>query len=137
MQVARIKQTTEKVLDTYSAERILRKNLFCDQGITIISVLTAFKMSITTIALASTGLFEGGSDSGCFSPKDEGILKKWLIRLADAFKTLAGRADDTLPAIVGNVIGPILSFLGKTIGFVAKYKRTSIVFVVGFIGGYG
>ena len=41
-QVAKIKQTVEKVLDKYKylAERIC--TLFCEQGITIISVLTAF-----------------------------------------------------------------------------------------------
>ena len=94
-------------------------------------------MSITTIALASTGLFRGGSASSSSSPKDEWILKEWLNRLADALKILAERANDTLPAIVGNFVGPIFSFIGKTVGFVAKHKWTSIAFVLGFIVGYG
>ena len=33
-------------------------------------------------------------------PKVEGILKKWLDRLADALKRLAGKAVEALSAIV-------------------------------------
>ena len=51
--------------------------LFREQGITIISILTAFSLTITKIALALTGVFGGGpSASGSSSPKDNGILKK-------------------------------------------------------------
>ena len=59
-QVARIKQTLEKVLDksTLLAERI--RSLFREQVITIFSILTTFSMTISTIALAITGAFEGG-----------------------------------------------------------------------------
>ena len=58
-QVARIKQTIEKVLDqnTSLAERI--RTLFCEQGITIFSILTAFSMTISTIVLAITSVFGG------------------------------------------------------------------------------
>ena len=60
-QVARIKQTLEKVLDkdTSLAKRI--RALFRKQGITIFSILTALSMTISTIALAITGLFGGGN----------------------------------------------------------------------------
>ena len=56
-QVARIKQTIEKVLDKDKslAERIC--TLFREQGITIISILTALSMTISTIVLAITGVF--------------------------------------------------------------------------------
>ena len=58
-QVARIKQTPEKVLDqnTSLAERI--RTLFREQGITIFSILTALSMTISTIVLAITGVFRG------------------------------------------------------------------------------
>ena len=58
-QVARIKQTIEKVLDqnTSLAERI--RTLFYQQGITIFSILTALSMTTSTIALAITGVFGG------------------------------------------------------------------------------
>ena len=60
-QVARIKQTLEKVLDkdTSLAERI--RTLFKEQGITIAAILTALSMTISTILLAITDVFGGGS----------------------------------------------------------------------------
>ena len=82
-QVARIKQTLEKVLDQNSslAERI--RTLFREQGITIFSIRTALSMTISTITLAITGVFGGGGGTGGSLPKEEGALKKWLDRLAE------------------------------------------------------
>ena len=74
-QVARIKQTLEKFLDqnTSLEERIC--TLFCEQGIIIFSILTALSMTISTIAVAITGAFGGGSGTRGSAPKDEGVLK--------------------------------------------------------------
>ena len=132
-QVARIKQTIEKVLDqdTSLAERI--RTLFLEQGTTTFSILTAFSMTISTIVLAITGVFGGGGGTGGPPPKDEGVLKKWLDRLANALKRFAGNAVEALPAIVGSVVGAILSFLGKAVGFVAEHTWTLIVFVAGLV----
>ena len=131
-QVARIKQILEKVLDqnTSLAERI--RTLFREQGRTIFSILTAFSMTISTIVLAITGAFGGGRGKGGSPPKDEGILKKLLDRLADALKRLAGKAVEALPVIVGNVVGT--SFLKKAVGFVAEHTWALIVFVAGLVG---
>ena len=113
------------------AERILI--LFREQGITIISILTALSMTISTIVLAITGVFEVGG-GGVTSPlKDEGALKTWLNRLADALKRLAEKTVEGLSAIVGSVVGAIVSFLGKAVGFVAEHTFSSIVFVAGLI----
>ena len=79
-------------------------------------------MTISTIALAIAGVFgRRGGGTGGSAPKDKEILKKWLDRLADALKRLAGKAVEALPAIVGSVIGAILSFLGKAAGIVAEH----------------
>ena len=131
-QVARIKQILEKVLDKdiSLAERI--RTLFREQGITIFSKLTALSMTISRIVLAVFG--GGGTGTGGPPSKDEGVLKKWLERLADALKRLAGKAAEALPAIIGSVLGAILSFLGKAVGFVAVNTWTLIVFVAGCIG---
>ena len=69
-QVARIKQTLEKVLgkDASWTERV--HTLFHEQGITIFSVPTALSMTIATIVLAIAGVFWGGA--GGSPPKDEG-----------------------------------------------------------------
>ena len=92
-------------------------------------------MTVSTIVLAITGAFGGGSGgAGGSTPKDEGILKKWLDRLAYALKRLAGKAVEALPDIAGSVFCAILSFLGKTVGFVAKHTWALIVFVAGLVG---
>ena len=133
-QVARIKQTIEKVLhkDTVLAERI--HALFCEQGISILSILIAFSITIATIVLAITGGFGGGSGgTGGSTPNDEGALKKWLDRLGDALKRLAGKAIEALPAVIGSVVGAILSFFGKAVGFVAEHTWALISFVAGLI----
>ena len=74
-QVARIKETLEKVIDKNASlsERI--RTLFCEQSRTIFSILTALSMTILTIVLAITGVFEGGRATGRSPPKDERILK--------------------------------------------------------------
>ena len=61
-------------------------------------------------------------------------MKKWLNRLADALKRLAGKAVEALPAIVGNVVAVTLSFLGRAVEFVAEHTWALIAFVVGLIG---
>ena len=134
IQVARIKQTIEKVLNkgAFLAERI--HTLFKEQGITTFSILKTLSMTISTIALAITCVFRGGKGAGGSSPKDEGALKKWLDRLASALKRLAGKAVEALPAIVGSFVCVILSFLGKVVGFVAENTWAIMVFVAGLVG---
>ena len=91
-------------------------------------------MTISTIALAITGVCGGGGGGGGSPPKDEGDLNKWLNRLADPLKRLEGKVAKALSAIVESVFGAILSFLGKTVGFVAEHTWASIVSVAGLIG---
>ena len=133
-QVARIKQTLEKVLDkdTSLAERI--RILIREQIINIISALSALLAGIATIVLSVMSDFGGGGGTGVSSLKDKGTLKKWLYRLADALKRLAGKAAEALPAIVGSVASVILSLLGKAVGFVAEHTWALTVFVAGVIG---
>ena len=90
-------------------------------------------MPITTIVLTITSVFAGGGDSAS-TPKDEGTLKKWLNKLADALKRLVGKGVEALPAIVLSVLGAILSFLGQAVGFVAENTWALIIFVTGVIG---
>ena len=49
-------------------------------------------------------------------------------------KDFAGKAVETLPAIVGSLVAAILSFLGKAVGFVAEHTWALIVFVAGLAG---
>ena len=134
-QAAKIRQILEKILykNTSLAERI--RTLFREQGITIFSILTAFSMTVSTIALAVTAALGGGKPYFSSNYK-EGALKKWFDRLADALKRLAGKAVAALPAIVGIVVDVVLSFLGKAVAFVAEHVWALIVFVVGFIAAW-
>ena len=59
-------------------------------------------------------------------------MKKWLDRLANAFKRLAGKAVEALPVNVGSVVGA--SLLGKAVGFVAEDTWALIVFVARLVG---
>ena len=117
-QVARIKQTIEKVpdKDAFLTERI--RTSFHEQSITIFSVLTA-------ISLLLQASFERGGGGSASPPKDEG----WLGRLADALKRIAGKTID----IVVSVFGAILSFLGKVVGPAAEHTWALIDFVLGLI----
>ena len=114
------------------AERI--RTLFREQGIPIFSILPALSMTISSIVLAIAGVFGGSRGTGGSLPKDEGILKKWLDRLTNALRRFARKAVETLPAIVGSVVGAILSFLGKAVGFVAEHTWALIVFVARLVG---
>ena len=79
-------------------------------------------------------LEEATGGAGGPPSKDNGTLKKWLDRLVNAPKRLAGKAVEALPAIIGSIVGAILSFLGKAIGFVAEHTWALIVFVAGRVG---
>ena len=70
----------------------------------------------------------GGSPS-----KDKGTLKKWLDRLADAPKSLAGKPAEKLPAIIGSVVAAALSYLGKAVGIGFQHIWVVIVFIAGLI----
>ena len=47
---------------------------------------------------------------------------------------LAGKAVEALPDIVESVVGAILSFLGKAVGFIAEHTWALIAFAAGLIG---
>ena len=64
------------------------------------------------MSLLITGANGGGGGGAVGSPpREEGVLKEWLDRLANALKRLAAKAVEASPAIVGSVFGAILSFL--------------------------
>ena len=102
--------------------------LIHEQIITIISTLSAFSAGIATIVLSVIGDFGGGGGTGSLPSKDKGKLEKWLDRLADVLERFAGKAAEGLSPIVGSVVGAILSFLEKAVGFVAENTWALIFF---------
>lgn len=128
--VAKTKQAIEKVLDKDASLAKIIRTIFYKQCITIISILAA--LCISTISLTITDVL-GGSPAASGSPKDKGTLKKWLQKLPDTLKRLAGKTVEILPAIVGNAVGAILSILSKAAEFVAKPAQTLVAFLAGLI----
>ena len=116
-QISRIRETLHRILheDKTLAERI--KTLFREQGITIVSILTALGMAISTIVLALPG---GGAAAPPQPPQPPGKgggkewIKKQLQSLGRILAKLAGKAAAALPGIIGSIVSWLLSLLGKT-----------------------
>ena len=77
-QINRIRETIRRLLheDTTLAERI--RTLFREQGITIVSILTAIGMAISTLVLALTDGRSVPVPSPTPRPPDKGGVKEWV-----------------------------------------------------------
>ena len=74
-QVSRIKETIAKILDSDSFLTEKLRTLFREEGITIVAILTAIGMIISTIVLPITG-----GSGGAAPPKDMNKLVEWFLR---------------------------------------------------------
>ena len=119
-QISRIRETINRLIneDTTLAERI--RTLFREQGITIVSILTALGMVISTLVLA----ISGGSAVVVPTPPSKGGLREWVKKylhaLGRVLAKLAAKAGAALPGIIGSVIGWLLNLLSKTVGWLAS-----------------
>ena len=100
-QINRMCETISRILheDTTLAERL--RTLFGEQGVTLVSILTAIGMAISTLVLALTSGASGGSAvTPPPPPSDKGGLreraKKTLQALGRVLTKLAGKAAVTL-----------------------------------------
>ena len=136
-QISRIKETITKILDSDTSLAEKLRTLFREQGITLVAIITAIGMIISTIVVSLTGGGGAASSGGGPTPKDNNKLVEWfkdkLKRLSNALKRLAGKAVGALPGIIGSIFGAILNFLAKAVGFAAKYVWTFLVFIVGAV----
>ena len=120
-QISRIKDTINRLIneDTTLAERI--RTLFREQGITIVSILTALGMVISTLVLA-VGI--GGASAAPPTPPSKGGLREWVKKylhaLGRVLAKLAAKAGAALPGIIGSVVGWLLNLLSKTAGWLAS-----------------
>ena len=118
-QISRIRETINRLIneDTTLAERI--RTLFREQGITIVSILTALGMVISTLVLA-VGI---GGAAPPTPPSKAGLrewVKKYLHALGRVLAKLAAKAGAALPGIIGSVVGWLLNLLSKTAGWLAS-----------------
>ena len=121
-QISRIRDTINRLIneDTALAERI--RTLFREQGITIVSILTALGMVISTLVLA-VEMAVGGAGAAPPAPSKGGLrewVKKYLHALGRVLAKLAAKAGAALPGIIGSVVGWLLNLLSKTVGWLAS-----------------
>lgn len=133
-QVNRIKETINKVLkeDTTLGERL--RTLFKEQGITIVSVLTAIGMIIGVIVEA---VIPTSVDSTTPPPKDGSGVKDWikkqLSNLGKLLANLAGKAAAALPGVIGSIVSWLLTTTGKVVNWFGKHLWAVVVLVVGLL----
>ena len=136
-QISRVRETINRVLheDTTLAERL--RTLFREQGVTIVSVITALGFIISTLVLALTG---GSSGSSPVPPSGKEGLKEWvkkqLKHLASALANLAGKAAAALPGIIGTVVAWLLKTAGSAVGWLAGNVWVLIVAIGGLLLAY-
>ena len=120
-QISRIRETINRLIneDTTLAERI--RTLFREQGITIVSILTALGMVISTLVLAVSG---GSAAVVPPTPPSKGGLREWVKKylhaLGRVLAKLAAKAGAALPGIIGSIVGWLLNLLSKTVGWLAS-----------------
>ena len=136
-QVNRIKDTINKILkeDTTLGERI--KTLFREQGITIVSVLTAIGMIIGVIVETFIPTTGGTTSPSKPPPKDATGVKDWikkqLSNLGKLLADLAGKAAAALPGIIGSIVSWLLSATGRVVSWFGEHLWTLVVLVAGLL----
>ena len=123
-QINRMRETISRILheDTMLPERV--RTLFHEQGVTLLSILTAIGMAILTLDLALTGGASGGSAvTPLPPPSDKGGLQEWAKKTIQALgrvlTKLAGKAAAALPGIIGSIVSWLLGTMGKATGWLA------------------
>lgn len=135
-QISRIRGTLQRMMheDTTLAERI--KTLFREQGITVVSILTAIGMTISTLVIALTG-GAGGASPPAPAPTDKGGVKEWVKKQLKAIATLlgklAGKVAAAIPGIIGSVVSWLLSTAGKAVGWLAEHTWALFLAVGGLV----
>ena len=131
-----------KVLDKYTslAEKI--RTRFREQGITIVSILTAIGMAIGVLveALLPGGGGAAASGGGESPPKDEKGLEEWIRNKLKALESLPGtlgiKAAEALPGINEGIISLILNRAKDVLGWVSQNLWALVVGVGGLIYTY-
>ena len=126
-QINQIKESITKFLDKETGtlgERI--RTLFKEQGITIVSILTAVGMAIGVLIEALLGApsasapKSGGTSGGDTKGKAREWIKNKLKALSQLLGKLADKALASLPGIIGSIISWILNRAKEVIGWLSQ-----------------
>ena len=126
-QINQIKESITKFLDKETGtlgDRI--KTLFKEQGVTIVSILTAVSMAIGVLIEALLGGSSAStptSQSTTTSDKN-GEAREWIKNKLKALSQLLGKLADkalaSLPGIIGSIISWILNRVKEVIGWLSQ-----------------
>ena len=127
-QIYQIRESITKFLNKETgnlAERI--KTLFKEQGVTIVSILTALGMTLGVLIEALLG---GPSTTSTPTPQStttndkKGGAREWIKNKLKALSQLLGKLADkalaSLPAIIGSIISWILNRAKEVIGWLSQ-----------------
>jgi len=132
-QFARIRQTLDKIADGDRTLKERLKILWREQGLTLVSVLTAIGMTISTLVLALLPASGSGAGGGKTPHKVRDWVKKSLASLARLFGRLAKWALKALPGFLGNIISWIFSLFKKVITYAAEHAYAALGFAVAVV----
>ncbi|VDH90994.1 Hypothetical predicted protein [Mytilus galloprovincialis] len=136
-QLVRFKQTIHKMLneDKTLGERI--RTLFREQGITIVSVLTAFGMIIGVIVETFTGGTTSPSPAPSPSPPSKGGVQDWIKKqlknLGKLLSFLAGKLAAALPGIIGSILSWLLTATKDVVNWFANNLWALLILVVSLL----
>ena len=144
-QINQIRGSITKFLDKETGtlgERI--RTLFKEQGITIVSILTAVGMTIGVLIEALLGGPTVSTTTSGSSPADGGDKKggarEWIKNKLKALSQLLGKLADkalaSLPGIIGSIISWILNRAKEVIGWLSQNLWALITGVVVLIYTY-
>ena len=129
-QINQIKESITKFLDKETGtlgERI--RTLFKEQGITIVSILTAVGMAIGVLVEALLGGPTAVSTSTSGSPTTsggdkEGGVREWIKNKLKALSSLLGKlaakAGAALPGIIGSIVAWLLNRAKEVVGWLSN-----------------
>ena len=128
-QINQIRGSITKFLDKETGtlgERI--RTLFKEQGITIVSILTAVGMTIGVLIEALLGGPTVSTTTSGSTPADggdkKGVAREWIKNKLKALSQLLGKLADkalaSLPGIIGSIISWILNRAKEVVGWLSQ-----------------
>ena len=126
-QINQFKESITKFLDKETGtlgERI--RTLFKEQGLTIVSILTAVGMAIGVLIEALLGGPSASAPTSESTPADDkkGGAREWIMNKFKALSQLLGKLADkalaALPGIIGSIISWILNRAKEVVGWLSQ-----------------
>ena len=127
-QIYQIRESIMKFLDKETGmlgERI--RTLFKEQGVTIVSILTALRMALGVLIEALLG---GSSTTSTLTPQStttsdkKGGAREWIKNKLKALSSLLGKlaakAGAALPGIIGSIVAWLLNHAKEVVGWLSQ-----------------